>query len=124
MIAIDTSALIAFFSDSKASAVNLVAEALDRRCAVFPPVVLTEILSDHRLHGDVVTLLEGVPLLTLKTGFWSRAGKMRAYLLSKGRKARLADCLISQSCLDHNVPLITLDRDFRVFEKHFGLRLL
>jgi len=34
-----------------------------------------------------------------------------------------ANALIAQSCLDHNVALVTNDRDFRHFEEH-GLVLL
>jgi len=34
----------------------------------------------------------------------------------------LADTLIAQICIDHDVPLITRDKDFRHFAKH-GLRL-
>jgi predicted nucleic acid-binding protein len=30
---------------------------------------------------------------------------------------RLADTLIAQSCIDHHVPLITRDVDFRHFAK-------
>ena len=38
-------------------------------------------------------------------------------------KAGLADSLIAQSCLDHDLALITRDRDFRHFARHAGLRL-
>jgi predicted nucleic acid-binding protein len=41
--------------------------------------------------------------------------------LAKGLKARLADTLIAQSCLDHGVPLITHDTDFRHFAALRGL---
>jgi predicted nucleic acid-binding protein len=48
---------------------------------------------------------------------------MRRILLKKEKKVRLGDCLIVQSCIDHEVPLIAEDRDFRHFAG-FGLRLL
>jgi predicted nucleic acid-binding protein len=35
----------------------------------------------------------------------------------------LGDALIAQSCIDHDVPLITRDTDFRHFAKHCGLKL-
>jgi predicted nucleic acid-binding protein len=38
-------------------------------------------------------------------------------------RARLPDALIAQSCIDHDVALITRDRDFRYFAKYCGLRL-
>ena len=47
-----------------------------------------------------------------------------AAVLSRARKARLADTLIAQSCLDYDVPLISRDRDFRSFARTSPLRLL
>jgi predicted nucleic acid-binding protein len=44
-------------------------------------------------------------------------------VLGTRRKARLADVLIAQSCLDHRVALITRDRDFRHFARIARLRL-
>jgi len=45
-------------------------------------------------------------------------------VIARGRKARLADALIAQSCLDHEVPLITRDADFRNFSRVRDLQLL
>jgi predicted nucleic acid-binding protein len=44
-----------------------------------------------------------------------RAAHSRRVLQENGLKARIADTLIAQSCIDHDVPLITRDRDFRHF---------
>ena len=52
-----------------------------------------------------------------------RAGILRARLHAHRLTFRLADSLIAQSCLDHNLALITRDRDFRHFAQHGGLRL-
>jgi predicted nucleic acid-binding protein len=38
-------------------------------------------------------------------------------------RARLADSLIAQSCIDHGVRLVTRNDDFRHFSRHGGLRL-
>ncbi len=65
----------------------------------------------------------GIPILDIKQGYWQRAGNTRAKLLNKGLKARLADTLIAQSCIDHRIPLITRDDDFRHFVKHCELKL-
>jgi predicted nucleic acid-binding protein len=62
-------------------------------------------------------------MLEILPGFWQRAGATRASLLAKGIAAKLPDTLIAQSCIDHNVPLITRDTDFRHFAKHCGLKL-
>ena len=91
---------------------------------MLPPVVLIELLSDPKLPPSVSVLLRVLPLLETTDGYWERSGALRAKTLSRGRKARLADTLIAQSCLDHDVPLITRDRDFRVFAKTAGLKVL
>lgn len=124
MIAVDTSSLIAFFSEEHGRDALLIDDALAQRCLVFPPTVLCEMLSDHRLSAEVIMVLKQIPLLTVSTGYWERAGLTRAKLLRKGLKARLADTLIAQSCIDHDVPLIARDADYRHFAKLGGLKLL
>jgi predicted nucleic acid-binding protein len=97
--------------------------ALKLRQGVFPPIVVTELLSDPVVRGDLAALIRAVPRLEILEGYWERAGELRARLLRRGLKARLADTLIAQSCLDHEVRLLTRDRDFRNFANHAGLGL-
>jgi predicted nucleic acid-binding protein len=68
---------------------------------------------------------ELINLLTLdiREGHWLRAGHSRRLLRQRGLKAKLAASLIAQACIDHDVALITRDRDFRHFAEHCGLRL-
>ena len=42
---------------------------------------------------------------------------------ARGLKARLADALVAQSCIDHGVSLIARDADFRHFAR-FGRLVL
>ena len=98
--------------------------ALANGDVVLPPVVLTEMLGAPRLPAQLERVLRGVPLLELVTGYWQRAGELRRRILRRGLKARLADVLIAQSCLDHSVDIISRDRDFRHFAAAAGLRLL
>ncbi len=49
---------------------------------------------------------------------------IRAKVLGKGRKARLGDALIAQSCIDRGIPLLTRDRDFRAFAEAANLSLV
>jgi len=124
VIALDSSALIAYLSGVRDAMTDAVDVALGERQACLPPVVLTELTSDPRLSTEVASLFRSLPLLDVQDDYWSRAGELRGRLLAKGHKARLADTLIAQSCIDHEVALITLDRDFRHFVKYGGLRLL
>jgi len=98
--------------------------ALELQQAALPPVVLTEILSHPTLDFRVARWVRELPLLPIRPGFWERAAVIRALLLSKRLKARLADTLISQSCIDHQTPLITRDVDFRHFAAHAALQLI
>lgn len=125
MIAVDTSSWIAFFSDREPSGDDtaLVESALADHQACLPPVVLTELLSDPKLPAAVSKLLSELPVLDAEPGFWARAGLLRARLLARKRRARLADTLIAQSCLDYDVRLLTRDDDFRHFARLGGLRL-
>ncbi len=113
MIAVDTSSFIAYLQGENAKDVQWIEEALSNHTLVFPPVVASEILSDHALPKKLVENLKRLPLLPITLDFWYRAGLMRSQLLRKKFKARLADTLIAQSCIDHQILLITRDNDFR-----------
>ena len=123
MIAVDTSSLVAFLSGEAGNDVESVDQVLELNQAVLPPVVLTELLSSPGLHRKVARLIQDLPVLEIQPGFWERAGMLRARILKKKLRARLADTLIAQSCLDHRTPLITRDTDFRHFATHGGLQL-
>lgn len=125
MIAIDSSSWIAFFSDREPAGDDtaLVESALADHQACLPPVVLTELLSEPKLPRSVGALLLQLPILETHSAFWSRAGALRAKLISRRHRARLADTLIAQSCIDHDVRLVTRDDDFRHFARIGRLRL-
>lgn len=86
-------------------------------------MVITELLSDPALPPLARSDFLQLPCLEILDGYWERAGLLRSKLLAGRRKARLADSLIAQSCIDHDVPLVTRDADFRNFTR-FGLRIL
>ncbi len=124
MIAADTSSLVAFLQGDPGDDVEMIQSALDEHQLVLPPVVLTELLSDPGLPAAVRSLLTALPQLQLEPGYWERAGLLRAKVIKQRRRARTADALIAQSCLDQSVPLVTRDRDFRHFAKAAGLPLM
>jgi predicted nucleic acid-binding protein len=123
MVALDTSAVIAYLAGDNNAVARSAEAAFERRLACLAPVALAELLSDPVLPPSVAALLKDLPRLEITDGYWERAGALRARVLGKGLKARLADALIAQSCLDHRVPLVTADRDFRHFTRH-GLELM
>ncbi len=124
MIACDTSSLAAFLAgDPNAADVEKLRKALASDQLVLPPAALAEALSNPKTFTQADALISPLPMLELTPGYWRRAATSRAMLLGKGLKARLADALIAQSCLDADVELITRDRDFRHFAQHCGLKL-
>ena len=91
--------------------------------AVLPPVVVCEALSDPSIPSELADDIAALPVLDLVDGYWRRAGLLRASLIKRNHKAKLADVLVAQSCIDHQVPLVTFDRDFRHYTRS-GLVLL
>ena len=124
MIAADTSSMVAFLQGDPGDDVELIQSALDHQQLALPPVVLTELLSDPTLPRAVRSLLTALPILNVEPGFWERAGSLRAAVIAQKKKARVADALIAQSCLDQSSPLVTRDRDFRHFAGAAGLPLV
>jgi len=124
MIAADTSTWVAYLQGEAGEDVRLLDETLQNRQVVMVPVVLTELFSDPKLPASVAKLLGEIPQMEIETGFWERAGVLRANMLAKRRKARLGDALIAQSCLDRGAALITRDKDFEVFAQGTGLKIL
>ena len=121
MIAADTSTWISFFEGEQGDDVLALARALESRQVVVPPPVLTELLSDPELSASVAQTLMELTLVAMKDGFWHRAGKLRAKVLARKRKARLGDALIAQCCIDADIALITRDGDFKAFSAVLNL---
>ena len=124
MIAADTSTWVAFLEGEAAADTELLDQALGNRQLLMVPVVLTELLSDPKLPAGVAKTLCDVPAVEIGSGYWQRAGVLRAKVLTKHRRARLGDALIAQSCIEGGISLLTRDRDFRAFAEAAGLKLM
>ena len=123
MIAADTSTWIAFLAGDAGWDVELLDRALKQQHVLMIPIVLSELFSDPKMSNDVEQRLSRIPLLQFEEGYWLRAGRCRAALLAKGRRARMADALIAQICIDAGILLVTRDRDFRAFAQGTKLAL-
>ena len=124
MIAADTSTWVAYLGGEPELDTQLLRRALNDKQVLMVPVVLAELLSDPKLPSEIATTLIRVPMIQPTLGYWERVGLLRARVLAKGRKARLGDALVAQSCIDEGVSLLTRDRDFRAFAAATGLDLL
>ncbi len=123
MIAADSSSLFAYLTGDNAADVDHLANALAAGELVLPPVVVTEVVSARANIAAIDDLIRAISTLDLTEGFWERAGHSRRLLLRHRFKATVGATLIAQSCIDHQVVLITRDRDFRHFVTHCGLQL-
>ena len=123
VVTVDSSTLIAYVQGARGADVELFDAALLAGDVMLPPVVLAEVLSEPTLPSDNRSMVLAFPTLELLPDYWIRAAGLRATLLGRKLSARLPDTLIAQSCIDHDVALVTRDRDFRHFAKHCGLKL-
>lgn len=123
MIAVDTSTFVEYLAGEMAEDVMMLEKAIIDETLVLPPIVVAELFSAKNLNEHSKNIISAIPQLDFKEGFWQRVGNARATLIGKGRKARLADSMIAVLCLDHNIPLITRDNDFKAYEKYFGLKI-
>lgn len=122
MIAIDTSSLRRWAEGETGQDVDQVEAAIDSGEGTLPPAVVTEALSKAVLPEAFIHVVATLPVVPLRYGYWFRAGELRADAMRRGFKAKLADALIAQVCIDNDVPLITYDADFRHFTRA-GLKL-
>lgn len=123
MIAADTSVLIDYFQGKSNVQVEKLDEIFTHHLVILPPTVIVEILSDPYLPKKFIEKMLELPILEPTENYWQRAGVTRSKLIAKKLKARLADTLIAQSCIDYQTPLITRDTDFKHFAKYCGLIL-
>ena len=123
MIAVDTSTFIAFLAGESGRDVEVLDQALATNQAHLPPVVVAEIFSAPNAPASLERLIMALPILAVAEGYWERAGRLRRRILARGLRAPLAGALICQSCLDHDMAIVTRDGDFKPFARHCGLKL-
>jgi predicted nucleic acid-binding protein len=123
IVAVDTNAFVRALDGVRDERLTILRTAIRAREVLLPPVVVTELLSAAGAEYAARRFVATFPLMQIHDGYWERAGLLRSDLRLLGKKAKLADCLIAQSCIDHDIPLITYDRDFRHFQPA-GLTLL
>ena len=123
MICADTNCWIRFWAGDQCRETELLAAGLKADQVVIAPPVISELVSSPLFPLAHEADLLRLALLPLDPGYWHRAGKTRLRLYQHGLRPKLLDTLIAQLCIDHGVPLLTMDRDFSGFSKHAGLRL-
>lgn len=124
MTLIDTSAWIEFFRGRGALALSVDAALASADAAIAGPVV-TELRRglSPRDRNRVLPLLTGCAMLAEPPGLWDRAGDLGYALARRGKNVKTLDLLIATYAIEHGVPLLSGDADFRVIARHSPLRL-
>src|SRR5712691_5151919 len=112
MFCADSSSWVAYLSGSLGDDVEIIEAGLRDQSIRMAPMVISEILRDPLLPPAAEKSLLAIPMLDLVPGFWERAGKTRANLIKWKCKPKLADTLIAQVCIDHNMTLHARDTHF------------
>ena len=123
MIAADGSSLIAYLQGDAGPDIELIERAIAGAELILAPPVVTELRTGAVPNSGIDILLAETRMLPIDDGLWDRAGRNRRLLIEKGLKARFADAVIAQCCIDADVPLIARDKDYRHFERWCGLKL-
>ncbi len=123
MIAVDTSTLVAYLSGESGEDIQKLQTSLLAGQLRICPIVITEVLSGTS-NPNIKNVLSCIQRLEFLEGFWERAADVRRVLIKKGLKSKVADAVIAQSAIDHHVPLLTRDKDFRHYVKHCGLKII
>jgi predicted nucleic acid-binding protein len=124
LIVADSSVLIPWAEGLVTAQTDLLDQQIAQGTLRVAPVSITELLSAPNLRPEVRLVAETLDLLELRDGYWARTGLLRGRCIAAGRRARIADALIAQACLDADLPLLTNDADFEVFKLIGGLKLV
>ena len=118
MILVDTSAWIAFFKGGNSTA-DLVEEfILDNKLALCGPVQ-SELLrgfKNKKERDTVWPLLDGCHFLEQPDKLWIDAGNCGFALRRKGKTVKTMDLLIACYAIAYQVPMLTLDKDFKTIK--------
>ncbi|MFZ5654726.1 MAG: type II toxin-antitoxin system VapC family toxin [Pseudomonadota bacterium] len=127
MILVDSSVWIDYFNGQGSPQTDFLDGVLGVGAIAIGDLILTEVLQGFRHEKDYRTarrLLDAVTLFELlgKRMALKSAENFRK-LRSKGVTVRkTADVIIASFCIEHDLPLLFADKDFKPFVEHLGLR--
>ncbi|MCT2533451.1 PIN domain nuclease [SAR92 clade bacterium H231] len=126
MMLVDSSVWIDYFTGTQNLQTDYLDSALGKQRLCIGDLILTEVLQGFRQDKhfkQAKSLLSALPsydLLGTKMAHQS-ANNFR-WLRKRGITVRkTADVIIATFCIEHKIPLLSTDRDFKPFVKHMGL---
>ena len=126
MIMVDTSAWIEFLRDTGSPICKKLVRSLDKELAVSDPIrmeVLAGARSDAHLE-QLRGLLARYTHVQATPSDYELAGVLYRRCRANGETIRkLIDCLIAAIAIRNNLPLLHMDADFDVLERHTELKV-
>lgn len=127
MILVDSSVWIDYFSGNSSPETDFLDSMLGVRAIAIGDLILTEVLQGFRHDKDYNAAKRLLAELTifelLGANMAIKSADNFRNLRKKGFTIRkTADVIIASFCIEHDLPLLFSDKDFRPFVKHFGLR--
>ena len=125
---VDTSVWADYFNGVE----NSYTDRLDRALAeeedlAILPFIVTEVLQGFRTEAGFLKardLLLSLPVLVLSIEYYVEAARLFRRLRGKGITVRgTIDCIIAQTCLEHDAELLSPDVDFHRIAENTRLRL-
>ncbi|MBN1781406.1 PIN domain-containing protein [bacterium] len=128
----DTSAWSLFLQRQKVSQQNDCVRKLrfsleNRDCIFLIGVILQEILdglASEKQFNALTEYFRPFPLIECTREDYIKAVQLKNLCRKKGIQAGTIDFLIAAVCINHQMPLLTADRDFEYISAHCGLALL
>jgi len=123
MILVDSSVWIAYFKgDERALPLN---ELIDLNDLCINDLILAELIPSivQKKENTLKDLLLAIKTINIEIN-WQELMEMQVLNLSKGiHNVGIADLIIAQNAMHHNVELFTLDRHFILLRQHQKLKI-
>jgi hypothetical protein len=127
LIVVDTGVWADWFNGQPSPHAARLDAMLEVEDVALTPLILTEVLQGFRTDGGFERariVLTSLPILDLDVDGHVEAARLFRSMRRRGVTVRgTADCLIAQTCILADAPLLSGDRDFVAIARHSQLRL-
>lgn|SRR5690606_18787125 len=126
MILVDSSVWIDYFNGNDSRQAETLDKTLGVQAVAIGDLILTEVLQGFRLDPDYRTAKKFLNELTVfellgKDMAIKSAENFRALRKQGVTIRKTADVIIASFCIEHGLPLLFSDKDFKPFVTHLGL---
>jgi predicted nucleic acid-binding protein len=122
-ILVDSSAWIEYFKTCKEF--HFIDELIDNNTICTNDLILCELLPSimHRKEKRLADLLASIPQIQIDVN-WHEIRELQLHNLKQGiNNVGIADLIIAQNCMCHDLWLVTQDKHFRLMADYLPLKL-